>query len=100
MKSFVVLIISLCLVSTTIAQTLEERGTLLDELAGRWVMIGTIAGQEVVHDLEADWVLGGHYLYFHEIARGRDENGDPAYESRVYFGWDEATERLVCLWLD
>jgi len=100
MKSFVVLLISLCQVSTTFAQTLEERGTPLDNLEGRWVMTGTIAGQEIVHDLEADWVLGGQYLYFHEIARGRDESGNPAYESRVYFGWDEADERLVCLWLD
>jgi hypothetical protein len=100
MKSFVLLIISLCLAQTTFAQTLAMRGTPLDHLAGRWVMTGTIAGQEIVHDLEAEWVLGGHYLYFHEIARERDENGDPAYESRVYFGWDEASERLVCLWLD
>jgi len=100
MKSFVVLIISLCLVSTTFAQTLEERGTPLDDLAGRWVMTGTIAGQEIVHDLEAEWVLGGHYLYFHEIARERDESGDPAYEARVNFGWDEASKRLVCQWLD
>ena len=62
MKSFVVLIISLCLVSASFAQTLEERGTPLDDLAGRWVMTGTIAGQEIVHDLDAQWVLGGHYL--------------------------------------
>jgi len=45
-------------------------------------------------------VLGGNYLYFHEIARDRDESGDPAYDSSVYFGRDEASERLVCFWLD
>lgn len=100
MKSFLLLIVSLCLAQSTSAQILAERGTPLDHLAGRWVMTGTIAGQEIAHDLDAEWVLGGNYLYFHEIARGRDENGDPAYESRVYFGWDEASERLVCMWLD
>jgi hypothetical protein len=100
MKSFVLLIIASCLAPAAFAQTLAERGTPLDQLAGRWVMTGVIAGQDIVHDLEAEWVLGGHYLFFHEIARERNEQGDPAYESRVYFGWDEASERLVCLWLD
>lgn len=100
MKSFVLLIIAACLAPAAFAQTLAERHTPLDHLAGRWVMTGVIAGQDIVHDLEAEWVLGGHYLFFHEIARERNEQGNPAYESRVYFGWDEAGERLVCLWLD
>jgi len=100
MKSFLLLFVSLCFTTSAHAQTLMELGTPLDHLAGSWVMTGTIAGQEIVHELEAEWVLGGHYLYLHEISRERDENGDPAYESRVYFGWDEAGERLVCLWLD
>ncbi len=100
MKTLSALFMALLFTSSVMAQTLEVRGTLLDHLAGRWVMTGTIAGQEITHDLTARWVLGGHYLFFHEIARERDENGDPAYESMVYFGWDEAGERLVCLWLD
>ena len=100
MKNLVITMISLFFAPAVIAQTLAERETPLDHLVGRWVMTGTIAGQNIVHDLEAEWVLGGHYLYFHEVARGRNENGDPAYESRVYIGWDEASERLVCLWLD
>lgn len=100
MKSFVLLFVLLCFTPTAHAQTLVERGTPLDYLAGSWIMTGTIAGQEIVHELKAEWVLSGHYLYFHDISRERDESGDPAYESRVYFGWDEAGERLVCLWLD
>jgi ketosteroid isomerase-like protein len=99
MKSLM-LILHLLFVPAAFAQTLSERGTPLDHLVGRWVMTGTIAGQEITHDLEAEWVLGGHYLFFHELARDRDEAGKPAYESRVYFGWDEPNERLVCLWLD
>lgn len=100
MKSFVLLFVSLYFTQAVHAQTLAERETPLDYLVGRWVMTGTIAGQEIVHELEAEWVLSGHYLYFHEISHEQDENGDPAYESRVYFGWDEAGERIVCLWLD
>ena len=100
MKTIAALFMALLFAPAAMAQTLAERGTLLDHLAGRWVMTGTIAGEEITHDLTAAWVLGGHYLYFHEIARERNENGDPAYESMVYFGWDEAGERLVCMWLD
>jgi len=100
MKTITALFMALLFIPSVMAQTLAERGTLLDHLAGSWVMTGTIAGQEITHDLTAKWVLGGHYLHFHEIARERDENGDPAYESMVYFGWDEAGGRLVCLWLD
>lgn len=100
MRTIATVLTALLCASSAMAQTLAERGTLLDRLAGRWVMTGTIAGQEITHDLTAGWVLGGHYLHFHEIAREQDENGDPAYEALVYFGWDEAGERLVCLWLD
>jgi hypothetical protein len=100
MKQFAALMISILLVPISQAQTLSERNTPLDQLAGNWVMTGIIAGQEITHDLDARWVLGGHYLFFHELARERDENGAPAYEARVYFGWDEAGERLVCMWLD
>jgi hypothetical protein len=99
-RLFVLLMVATCFAPVTFAQTLAERNTPLDHLAGRWVMNGTIAGQEIVHDLDAKWVLGGHYLYFHETARGLNEKGDAAYEARVYFGWDEVNERLVCLWLD
>jgi hypothetical protein len=100
MMSLTVLVVSLWLAPAAMAQALAERGTVLDRLVGSWVMTGTIAGQEITHDLEAGWVLGGHYLYFHELSRERDENDGPAYEARVYIGWDEAGERLVCLWLD
>ena len=73
---------------------------LLNELAGTWVMTGTIAGDAVVHDLDASWVLDGFYLQFHEIARAVTDEGKPAYEAIVTFGWDPEHDRYVCLWLD
>lgn len=100
-SSLICLVLCLCLAPPAVyAQALAERGTLLDNLAGRWVMTGVIAGNPITHDLEASWVLAGHYLFFHEISRERDESGQVAYESRVYIGWDEKAERLVCMWLD
>jgi ketosteroid isomerase-like protein len=79
---------------------LATQGTLLDHLPGNWVMTGTIAGEEVVHDVDADWVLAGHYLRFHDLSRERQQNGERVYEATVTIGWDAETEGFVCLWLD
>jgi hypothetical protein len=73
---------------------------LLDRLAGSWVMTGTIAGDEITHDVTAEWVLGHHYLRLYELAREKDSEGKPAYEAIVFIGWDEPSERYACLWLD
>ena len=73
---------------------------LLDRLIGEWVLEGTIAGEEVTHDLVFEWVLGHQYLQFHEVARERDADGAPAYEAIVFIGWDQASQRYACLWLD
>ena len=79
---------------------LATQGTVLDHLAGDWVMTGTIAGDPVVHDIDADWVLAGHYLRFHDFSREREASGERAYEATVFIGWDAEAERFVCLWLD
>jgi hypothetical protein len=73
---------------------------LLERLTGDWVMRGTIAGQEIVHDLRVEWILAHHYLQISEIARERDADGNPAYEALVLIGRDEATGNYACLWLD
>ena len=72
----------------------------LDHLVGEWVMTGTIAGDEIVHDLDIDWVLNHHYIRIHELSRERLDDGRPAYEAIVFIGWDAPSERYVCLWLD
>ena len=73
---------------------------LLDRFAGQWLLTGTIAGQEVTHDIAADWVLGHQYLRFHEVSREKTDDGALAYEATVVIGWDEPSGRYVCLWLD
>lgn len=93
----------LAVMTLFVGPVLAQRGfgdDLIGHLAGEWVMTGTIAGGEVVHDLEAAWVLDGFYLQFHELARERTEDGKPAYEAIVTIGWDEPSKRYVCLWLD
>ena len=73
---------------------------LLEHMIGDWVLRGPMAGGEVVHDVTVEWVLGRRYLRIHELARERDEAGDPAYEALVYIGWDTPNARYTCLWLD
>ncbi len=83
-----------------VAQETGFHDPLLDHLAGEWELQGIIAGEQVTHDIEAQWVLGHHYLQIHEIARERDAAGASAYEAIVFIGWDDASERYACLWLD
>ena len=73
---------------------------LLDHMAGNWLMSGIIGGNQVTHDLVAEWVLGHQYLRFHEVARELDSEGVPAYEAIVFIGRHQATGRYTCLWLD
>lgn len=94
------LLLVLCLGSPALADDPSLEDALLDRLAGEWVLRGTIAGQETTHDIVAEWVLQHQYLSFYELARERDERGLPAYEATVFIGWDEASNRYVCLWLD
>ena len=74
--------------------------TLLDHLAGNWVMKGSIGGKQVVHDVAADWVLNREYLRLHEISREHDVAGRPVYEAIVFISWDSTPQRYTCLWLD
>lgn len=78
------------------AQETGFQDELLDKFTGSWILRGTIAGDDVVHSIEAQWVLGHHYLVFDEST----ELGEIDYEAKVIIGWDEPSDRYVCLWLD
>lgn len=73
---------------------------LLDHLAGRWVLQGTIGGKKTTHEVQADWVLKREYLRLHEVSREKDAQGNPAYEAIVFIGWEAKTGEYACLWLD
>jgi hypothetical protein len=73
---------------------------LLDHFIGTWILRGTIGGQQTVHDVAAEWVLGHQYLRFHEVSREKDPKGEPAYEAIVFIGWDQPSGAYACLWLD
>lgn len=85
---------------STSAQTSGLQDPLLDRLIGEWVLEGTIAGEQVTHDVVVDWVLGHYYVRLHEVSRERDATGAPEYEAIVFIGWDTPSQRYACLWLD
>lgn len=82
------------------AQQPPLNSPLLDHLAGKWVLRGTIGGKETTHDVNAEWVLDHHYLAIHEASRERNGKSEPQYAATIYIAWNEATKDYACVWLD
>ena len=85
---------------TAFADDKAVPGPLEKELIGHWVLQGTLAGREVIHDVDAQWVLGSEYVQLHEVARGKKTDGTPEYEALIYIEWNDKTHEYSCLWLD
>lgn len=92
------LLFALCCSAQTAPADMPTR--LLDHLAGRWVMSGTIDGKQTTHDVDAEWVLKREYIRLHEVSREKDAKGGPAYEAIVFLSWDAKKGEYSCLWLD
>jgi hypothetical protein len=57
MKTIIRIILFTFLLSTIIsAQQTSFQDSLLDKMTGNWTLKGTIAGQEVTHDIEVSWI--------------------------------------------
>jgi hypothetical protein len=82
------------------SQETTQPDSLLNKLIGKWVLRGTIAGKETIHDVSADRVLNGQYIQLKEVSREKDEKGSPLYQAIVYLCWQEAKKEYFCLWLD
>ena len=88
--------VALALSLSACAQESGFQDDLLDSFVGNWVLSGQIAGDDVIHHVDARWVLGHQYFQFEETTA----KGVIAYEATVLIGWDETTGRYVCKWLD
>jgi hypothetical protein len=82
------------------AQQPTLKDSLLDHMTGSWALQGTIAGQQIFHDIEANWVLGHQYILINEISHEKNPEGKPQYEANVYVGWNQSSSEYVCVWLD
>ena len=85
---------------TAAAQQPPVNSPVLDHLAGKWLLQGTVGKQPVTHDFDAEWVLQHHYLRFREVSREKNDKGEPQYEATVFVGWNEKTRQYSCVWLD
>src|ERR1700734_3605899 len=85
---------------TVMAQQAPVNSPLLDHLAGKWLLPGTVGKQPVTHDVDAEWVLQHHYLLFREVSREKNDKGEPQYEATVFIGWNEKTRQYGCTWMD
>jgi len=82
------------------AQQSSFQDTLLEHMAGNWILKGSIGSQETTHFIKAGWVLGHQYLQIKEVSREKNSDGSPQYEAIVYIGWDQPMGQYDCLWLD
>lgn len=89
----------LCAPAAVLAQELPP-DSLFSRLVGHWVLRGSIARQQTVHDVDFEWLLGREYVQMHEVSRERAPNGSPAYEAVVLFGRDPKTGAYACVWMD
>lgn len=69
---------------------------LLDKLAGNWKSTGKIGNRVVGYQIKADWTLQHQFLEVHMT----DAASPPAYEARVFIGYDNTSERYVAHWID
>lgn len=99
MRSLACALAALLLTTPLPAQSLQP-DSVFHRLIGRWVLRGTIARQQTVHDVTFEWLLGRGYLQMHEVSRERTATGVPAYEAVVLFARDPKTGEYACLWLD
>ena len=102
MKTILMNIYLLVLISTCPAfpQTVPVQDSLLDNMVGKWILQGTIAGQETIHDIIIDWVLGHQYIQLKEVSREKDSDGRPSYDAIVFITFEQKLNQYKCLWLD
>ncbi|MFY9745471.1 MAG: hypothetical protein WA891_06295 [Acidobacteriaceae bacterium] len=101
MKTSLTILASILLAWTSAsAQQPIHPDPLLDHMTGHWILQGTIAGREVTHDIDSDWVLNQEYVRIHETSREKNAQGQPVYEAIVFIERDDRTREYKCEWLD
>lgn len=90
-----------CVASAQEAQPLDGpnrlfQDSLVERLAGDWVMIGTVRQKPVTYRVHAEWLLNHQFLKLAMV----DTAKPAAYEAHVYIGRDHTSERYVAHWLD
>lgn len=95
-----VLMLALLAVPAGVRAQALHPDSLFARLVGHWVLRGTIARQQTVHDVSFEWLLGREYVQMHEVSREKGPKGEPVYEAVVLFGRDPQTGAYACVWMD
>ena len=102
MKQFHFLLITVFISLTTIGQNSENAAdgrfhdTLLNHFVGKWIVSGTVHGQEFKNiDLQVEWVLNHQFLQIHEKSRDIVPWLQTFYESLLFIGYDQPNNRYV-----
>jgi len=74
--------------------------SLLENMVGSWNLNGQIMHHDVIHSVDAQWVLNHQFLRIHEKATPAAKAVDLTYEALVMVGYDNASERYVAHWMD
>lgn len=78
----------------------EWRDQLVDQLAGKWKLEGTVMGKAAHHEVTADWVLNTQFLRLHEKTSPTAPKGEQPYEAYWFLGYDSVSERYVLHLMD
>ncbi len=100
MKNIIIILATIFAALTVTAQQAPVNSAILDQLAGKWLLQGTVGKQPVTHAFDAEWVLQHHYLRFNEVSKEKNDKGEPQYEATVFIGWNEKTKQYACAWMD
>ncbi len=100
MRSLFLAFVGILLAMPALAQQATFNDPLVDHLAGKWVLTGQMDKGAVTHDFTAEWVLAHQYLEIHEVSREKNKDGSPAYQAKVFIGWDAGKKIYDCVWLD
>lgn len=100
MRRVLLFALSVWFVPATLFGQELQADSLFPRLIGHWVLRGTIARQQTVHDVTFEWLLGSEYVQMHEVSRERSAKGAPSYEAVVLFGRDPKTGAYACVWMD
>jgi hypothetical protein len=74
-------------------QVLED--DLLDRLAGRWEMTGSVHGKPSTQVFAAEWVLNHQYLRISETTAEKIEPLNAPFEAVLYIGYDNVKKQYV-----
>jgi len=68
----------------------------LDDLQGRWIMLGTFHDKPVTYEATGQRVLDGSWLRLEML----DVAKPPKYRAAVFFGYDPLAHDFIVHWLD